>query len=312
MPALRTLDFTDCAISDAAAAALFPAAGAAGALNLRALSLVRVELSPAAVHAIVATGWRLDELDLSGNPLGADGCAALLAAPSLALRVLRLEDCDLDAATFVALANAPWPLEELDVFHNDLGGLGQLPGASSDVAAALVALSKRPCMRALNIAACLLTAASFKALAEASWPALVYLNADCYEVSFEGPDALGAAAFAGFPALEELDLSSVELGEAGARLLASRRWPRLKKLCLLSCALDDAALAALARGAWPALKTLYLGMNRASNAGHAALARGDWPALEALDLGCNHLSPQPTLEDVRRWAPALVKLTGVY
>jgi hypothetical protein len=47
-------------------------------------------------------------------------------------------------------------------------------------------------------------------------------------VAFGGAHALGAAAFAGFPALEALDLSYVALGEAGARLLASRRFRMLR------------------------------------------------------------------------------------
>jgi hypothetical protein len=40
----------------------------------------------------------------------------------------------------------------------------------------------------------------------------------------------------------------------------------------------------------------------------AALARGEWPALERLVLGRSALSAPLTLEDARRWAPALVEL----
>jgi hypothetical protein len=80
----------------------------------------------------------------------------------------------------------------------------------------------------------------------------------------------------------ELDLSWVELGEAGARLLASRRWPRLEKLNLARARLGDAGLA--------------------------ALARGEWPALEWLNLGGSGLGAPLALEDARRWAPALVEL----
>ena len=129
---------------------------------------------------------------------------------------------------------------------------------------------------------CQLSAAGFKALAEAAWPALTSLGARQAAVQFEGPHALGAAAFAGFPALEDLVLVHMELGEAGARLLASRRWPRLQKLDLF-----DARLGV---------------------AGIAALARGEWPALVRLRLAGNGLGVPPTLEDVRRWAPALEEL----
>ena len=108
-----------------------------------------------------------------------------------------------------------------------------------------------------------LSAASFKVLVEASWPALTSLSACAAKLAFDGPHALGAAAFAGFPALEELDLSEVALGEAGAALLASRRWPRLRKLELRRTQLGDAGLAALARGEWPALEGLDLRANLA-------------------------------------------------
>jgi hypothetical protein len=120
-----------------------------------------------------------------------------------------------------------------------------------------------------------LSAAGLKALVEASWPALTHLTTFGTKVEFDGPHALGAAAFAGFPAL-------VELGAAGAQLLASWRCSRLKKLNLDACRLGDVGVAALASGAWP--------------------------ALEVLDLRNNGLAAPLALEDARRWAPALEKL----
>ena len=104
-------------------------------------------------------------------------------------------------------------------------------------------------------------------------------------VALQGPDALGAAAFAGFPALVELDLRWVALGEAGARLRASRCWARLRVRLLCGCQIGDAGVAALARGAWP------------------ALAR--------LDVSYNRRTARLALEDARRWAPALVALANV-
>ena len=112
-----------------------------------------------------------------------------------------------------------------------------------------------------------------------AWPALTYLNASTAKVAFDGPHALGAAAFAGFPALEELYLGYTRLGVAGAALLASRRWARLWALHLHGCDLGDA--------------------------GRAALARGAWKELKHLDLCENDLGAPSTLEGVRRWAPAL-------
>ena len=132
------------------------------------------------------------------------------------------------------------------------------------------------------MSSCRLSAAGFKALVEAAWPALTFVYANRAEVAFDGPHALGAAAFAGFPALEGLYLSGVELGESGARLLASRRWARLQVLSLTQAQIGDA--------------------------GAAALARGEWPALHILFLEENGLSAPLALEEVRRWAPKLMTL----
>ena len=137
-------------------------------------------------------------------------------------------------------------------------------------------------LRVLNIDFCRLSAAGFKALVEAAWPALTILSARRAAVESDGPHALGAAAFAGFPALEELDLSFVPLREAGAARLAGRRWVRLRRLCLRYARLFDAGVAALARGAWP--------------------------ALERLDMSANGLSARLTFAAARRWASALVEL----
>jgi hypothetical protein len=169
---------------------------------------------------------------------------------------------------------ARWPLEELYLSGSDFSAASTGP--------ALAALSRNLALRRLNVSNCWLTADGFKALVEAAWLALTSLSAAHAEVAFDGPHALGAAAVTGFPALEELVLIGVKLREAGARLLATRRWARLEFLDLYGCALGDAGLAALARGAWP--------------------------ALERLELRGNGFSAPPTLEDARRTAPALEEL----
>ena len=247
MPALRALVLYRMKICDAAAAELFRAASAVAPLQLRALTLVAAELPLAAARALAATGWRLEELDLFESTVGAASLAALVAAPTFAIRRLGLRSCGMDAAALLSLASAPWPLEELDLSCNDL--------RAAAVGPALEALSRhtRLRLRWLNIDLCSLSAAGFKALVEATWPALNHLSARAAQVALEGPDALGAAAFADFPALEELHLSLVELGEAGARPLASRRWPHLRVLSLHHALLGDAGLAAFVRGEFPAL-----------------------------------------------------------
>jgi hypothetical protein len=277
MPALRELNLMSVQLPDASARELFRAPGANAAPQLDRLSVIDAKLSPVAARALAAAGWRLQELFLNLNPdLGAAGFAALCAAPTFALRHLNLCGCGLDAAALPSLADAPWPLEKLDLSGNDFSAATAGP--------ALAALSQRAGLRRLDASNCSLSPASFKVLVEADWPALVFLSANLADVAFFGPHALGAAAFAGFPALEELDLSYVDLGSVGAALLASRRWPRLRSLDLRHTRLGDAGVAALARGAWP--------------------------ALEVLDLRLKRLGAPLTLEGARRWAPALVELAA--
>jgi hypothetical protein len=223
MPALRALELRYMELSDALTTGLFRASIAKAAPRLRSFTAMKAKLAPAAVRALAATGWRLEELDLEGNAaLGGAGLAALLAAPTFALRRLDLGACGLDAAALLALADAPWPLEALDLSSNDF--------SAAAAGRALAALSRHVGLRSLDVGFCCLSAANFKALVEAAWPALTSFSAPDSQMEFAGPHALGAAAFAGFPALEELDLREVVLGHAGASLLGGRLWPRGRPL----------------------------------------------------------------------------------
>ncbi len=95
MPALRALLLRGVEIGAAPAAALFRGGSTP---RLRFLEIVP-GLAPAGARALAAAGWPFEELVLNGNAdLGADGVAALVAAPSLALRRLDLRGCNLDAA----------------------------------------------------------------------------------------------------------------------------------------------------------------------------------------------------------------------
>ena len=250
MPALRALGLWTEPISDEEAAELFGAEGAAP--GLRRLAIHGAELMQAAAGALAATGWPLEELELrNNNHITVAGLEALGAAPTLALRRLVLTGCVLNSDHLLNIANAPrWPLEELDLSCNNYSAAG--------VGHALAALSQHAGLRKLDLGICKINAAAFKALVEAVWPALTLLSAHRAKAAFDGPHALGAAAFAGFPALEELQLAGVKLGEAGAALLASRRWARLQTLNLDRCWIYDAGLAALVRAAWPALAWLRL------------------------------------------------------
>ena len=294
MPALRELKAARAQLSDAAAGELFRVFAAA-APHLRALSFTHTRLSPSWARGLGATGWRLEALDLAySRGLGAAGLEALLAAPAFAVRRLSLVACGLEEFALPAIAAAPWPLEELDLSDNDLGDAD---------GPALAALARHRGLRKLDVGLCDLTAAGFKALVEAAWPALTYFDAREAKAADEGPHALGPAAFAGFPVLEELDLTDVVLGDAGAALLASRRWLRLRELYLNQASIGAAGLKALVEACWPALT--HFGVRSMHDGPHAlgAAAFAGFPALQALWLLGVHLGEAgAALLASRRWA----------
>ena len=106
MPTLHELELRNLKLPDASAAELFGTEGAAP--RLRKLTMVNSKITPATAVSMAASGWRLEELRLRGTPgLGAAGGAALLAAPTFAIRRLCSTHCGLDASSLLRLANAP-------------------------------------------------------------------------------------------------------------------------------------------------------------------------------------------------------------
>ncbi len=96
-----------------------------------------------------------------------------------------------------------------------------------------------------------------------------------------------AASFTGFPKLEVLALGNWNLSPGGAAIMASRSWRHLRELRLTYGMSYGLALWQVDVGAF---------------------ALGSWPALERLRLSRKKYG-SPTLEAVRRWAPALTELT---
>jgi hypothetical protein len=235
MPALRTLKFSNAAISYAAAGELFGAAP-----RVDELLIVNAQLTLAAMRVLAATKWRLEALNMGYNRMGGARLTTLLAAPTFAIRRLSLRNCELDAADLLAIANAPGLLEELVLSLEDFGADAAGP--------ALAALSRHVGLRKLVVRKCSITVAGFKALVEAGWPALTYLDAGGARLTFYGTHAPSAAAYARFPALEELHLFGTLVGLAGRRLLTSRRWTHLRKLDLTSGQIGDVGVTALERG----------------------------------------------------------------
>jgi hypothetical protein len=158
-------------------------------------------------------------------------------------------------------------------------------------------------------------AAALEALGSETWGALRELHLDSITDS-EGLGVPSARALAAtlrrMPALRVLGLIRLTISDAAAAELfppASADAPlQLRSLTLSVAALTPAVVRVLAGTGWR-LEELDLSFNPSLGAaGVAALARGEWPALKRLDLRNNGISPPPTLEDARRWAPALVTL----
>jgi hypothetical protein len=245
------------------------------------LELGRERLAAAGLRSLASAGWRLRRLHLERTELGDEGAAALAAVPLSGLRVLHLDSFDLTAAGLAALAGAPWfaGLEELYLSWARLE-VGDTSAAIAAVAQGGVAL------RALDIQHTEISAAGLASLLRCRWPALEALRVTNISGRVDFADAaLAGASFDGLARLAFLDLSGLRLGAAGARLLAGTRWEQLRALGLAGTGLDDAAVAALAP------------------AGPAA-----WPRLACLNLWANSVLAPPTLEQARRWAPALETL----
>ena len=260
-----------------------PAAGRALQPRLRDLTMFSTPFLPPAMARWAATrGWPLEGLSFDFKD--SESLAALVAAPTFALR--RLQACGhVDETDILALAAAPWPLEDLRIqmFHRYDGDRH-----------ALAALARHARLRSLYVGFDGESSAAVRALAGAAWPELTSFSVevehgsrtDLDTDSDEDGEPLDGAAFALCPKLEVLHLSGVEVRAAGAIALARRPLPRLRDLSLRNALLDNLAVAGLLLGpmlAWPALVRL----NFQSNPGILA---------------------PPALADVQRWAPAVTSL----
>ena len=225
--------------------------------------------------ALAATGWRLEKLVAGGLDLAQ--VAALVAAPTFALRELEISRSDLGPAALRTLAAAPWPLERVKI--------GGSIHRSAECGPPLATLSRHAGLRELVLVGVNLGPRAVRALLDAEWPALTKLELDLEDAEEDEEEdneedddddfvfELGAASFAGFPRLEVLRLTGVWLGVEGARALAARPWACLRDLKLHCCELGDTGAAALARGKWAALERLNVtGENGIGEAGARALA----------------------------------------
>jgi hypothetical protein len=160
---------------------------------LAALDLSDSGLDSGAVNALASGSFpAFKSLDLGGNAFGAEGWQTLAAAPWFArLERFGAGGCGLgDAGAHALASRGPLALRELDLRGNEITDAGVIALARSGAFGKLTALR---------------------------------LGHNPFELS--GVSALAAADL---PALEELDLSRVRVGRAGALALAAS--PHLKKL----------------------------------------------------------------------------------
>ncbi|GBF87586.1 hypothetical protein Rsub_00297 [Raphidocelis subcapitata] len=252
---------------------------------LRTLQLARTGLDGAAAAALVAGGARwlaLEVLVLSNNSLDDTAASALAAAAAPALprlrRLVAARDPDrigpvLSHVAAAALAAAPRPafaeLEELDLSGQCIGAAGAC--ALSEAAPRWVAL------RTLALDGNGLGDDGASALAAAAvvraWRELRCLRLRGCEVGDAGAEALVSAG-AGWPWLQELDLSHNHIGRAGVLALARRGgcWSDLRALKLAHNAPPPPA----AGGPPPADADALLALAEAGGA--------NWPELEVLTL----------------------------
>lgn len=180
-------------------------APAAFARNLTSINLNHCGIDTAGARALAAGRFpALKELLLASGPIGADGARALVAAPWFAsLERLSLNGCETGDAAADALAAAGFlALRDLDLGGNQLTDAGVTALARSKAATKLTKLS-------------------------------------LWNNPF-GPAGAKALAETDLPALEELDLSRVDIGRAGTLALAGS--PYLKKLTRLTVSAESVGL----------------------------------------------------------------------
>ncbi len=250
---------------------------------------------PGAAQVAGAKLARVRRLDLTGQRVGADGIAAIVASMP-ALAELEVRHCEIThVGPLAALAGAP--IVRLDLSDNTLGNAAAIRLAEAPRFARLESLAMALCeMRAPGLAAIAgapwwstlqsldvsrnaLGVDGMLALVEAAPPGRLHALslADC---DLDGEMLARIAALPWFAALDSLDLSTNVLGDC-APLLAAIAASRVRSLRLVKVGpLDPAPLAP----AWARLTQLGLARTPIGDAGLAALVTDEESALVELDL----------------------------
>jgi uncharacterized protein (TIGR02996 family) len=265
----------------------------AGSPFLVGLERLRIEgnnFSPDGLKALAASPYlsRLRDLELSSTEVGSAGAEALAASTRLPqLRSLSLYGSAVDERGIEALAGGPLigQLISLNLGYNPIGETGA------------IALARSPHLQHLerwNLSQTQITEAGFQALAASSTLSTLKELVLAGEGTFT-PAAIRYLAESPYlGGLEEVNLSSPDLGAVGAQALARARWNRLHTLWLGKCGIGDAGLRALAESPLLGKVTrLWLTDNRIGDEGALALAKSPHVNnLKDLDLRGNRVSKE--------------------
>jgi hemoglobin-like flavoprotein/Ran GTPase-activating protein (RanGAP) involved in mRNA processing and transport len=287
---LRMLDVGDNGLGDAGLAALL---GAPYLTGLRRLRLAQNGITASGVALLGVTPAELNDLDLSGNPVGPTGAMAMRGVLGrMRLSRLMVDDCGLGADGCAAIAeDAPATLVRLSLAGNAIG---------ADGAARLAAVDAAHRLTDLDASHNDLGAAGLAALLR--WPALAGLRSLAADGNGIGDHCAAlVAAIAALPELADLRLRDNGLGPAAIeRLGASPMATRLAALDLAFNRIADAGATTLARHCH-GLRRLDLERNGLTLAAAASIwSSPAMPDLHAANLARNALAGLVDLQSLAR------------
>jgi serine/threonine protein kinase/hemoglobin-like flavoprotein len=278
---LRSLDIADNRIEDAGLASLI------GTPQLTGLSFLRIAqngLTPSGISLFDGSALQLEMLDLSNNPLGAQGVTQLSAAINK-VRVNRLIAQHISiSGEFMGelVKSGRGNIVCLDASNNDLGidGIESLSRTAESVS-----------IRDLSLDRTWSGAEGVKAIVSSpNMINIIKLSISSNQIGDSG--LMELVSRTGLTNLQDLSIQDNRIGGEGAAILAaSPLATRLKKLNISYNRLGDIGAEALAHGpGWQQLQDLVLKDNEIGFGGAAALfSASGMEMLQSLDLTGNPL-----------------------
>lgn len=238
---------------------------------LHTLALSDTGATQDAVNAIARSLSELRKLNLSHTSIGLEELS--LIAKMRHLKILILNNCDIDRRTLSVIKCPQETLQTLSLIDNDLGSRG-----------AQIIAKYFPHLRSLNLNGCLVNNKGAKAIA-VNLTKLKKLCLDSNDIDFEGAVAIAQNQ----KGLETLDLSYNPIGDEGVESIA-RHIQGLKKLSLNLSSVGNIGVQAIA-GYLKHLTVLKLSENNIKVEGAKAIAN-QLKGLEYLDISDNRIGEE--------------------